>query len=77
MDDAENFEIQNLEYSLAKQVPAMERGFVVETNYGPISIDSEDAAPIVAAVRRVLVKQLAAAKKQHGVRLSVIQGGKS
>ena len=49
-------------YALAKQVPAMERGFTIHTNYGEIVIEpGRHADAIAATVRRVLEIQLKAA----------------
>ncbi|MCY1529090.1 hypothetical protein D9M68_642180 [compost metagenome] len=47
-----------LRYALAKQVPDMERGFSIHTNYGDIQIDAEDAPKIIDAVRKLLERQL-------------------
>ena len=49
-------------YALAKQVPAMERGFTIHTNYGEIVIEpGRHADAIAATVRRALEIQLKAA----------------
>ena len=49
-------------YALAKQVPAMERGFTIHTNYGEIVIEpGRHADAIAVTVRRVLEIQLKAA----------------
>ena len=49
-------------YALAKQVPAMERGFTIHTNYGEIVIEPGRHADAIAdAVRRALEIQLKAA----------------
>ncbi len=53
----------NLEYSLAKQVPDMERGFSINTNYGGCFIEADDAAPIIKAVRAALERNLKTALK--------------
>ncbi len=53
---------QCLGYALAKQVPAMERGFTIHTNYGEIVIEpGRHADAIAATVRRALEIQLKAA----------------
>lgn len=54
-----------LSYTLAKRVPDMERGFTIETNYGTIHIEADQAAPIIAAVRKALEKDLAYALHQR------------
>ena len=36
-------EQERISYALAKQVPAMARGFTISTSYGDIQIDAEDA----------------------------------
>lgn len=55
-----------LSYALAKQVPDMERGFTIHTNYGDITIGAEHAAGIIEAVRKTLERQLKAARKSQG-----------
>lgn len=54
-----------LTYSLAKRVPDMARGFSIETNYGTIHIEADQAAPIIKAVRIALEKDLAFAQRQQ------------
>ena len=51
-------EYERLSYALAKQVPDMERGFCIETSYGEIEIDADDAEVIAEAVRKVLRRRL-------------------
>ena len=54
---------QQLSYALAKQVPDLERGFTISTNYGHIFIEpGHHANAIAATVRRVLEIQLKAAE---------------
>lgn len=53
----------NLAYSLAKRVPAMERDFTIETNYGPIQFYGDEAKSVITAVRKLLERQLKAAEK--------------
>ena len=55
----------NIKYSLSKCVPNMERGFMIETDYGNINIEADQAAPIIKAVRRALEKDLAYAERQR------------
>ena len=58
-----------LGYALAKQVPDMERGFTISTNYGDIWIDAEDAEPLQRQVKLMLIQKLAnviAAEKEMG-----------
>lgn len=47
---------QDISYALAKQVPDMRRGFTIQTSYGDIQIEAEQAAPIIAAVQKVLLQ---------------------
>lgn len=54
---------ENLGYSLAKRVPAMEGGFSIETNYGPIQFYGDEAKSVITAVRKLLERQLKAAEK--------------
>lgn len=58
-----NYNTDNLAYSLAKRVPAMERDFTIETNYGPIQFDGEEAKAVITAVRKLLERKLKAAEK--------------
>lgn len=53
----------SLSYALAKQVPDMERGFRIETGYGAIAVDEEDALAFAALTERMLKKKLAALKE--------------
>lgn len=55
-----------LEYALAKQVPAMEFGFSIHTNYGDITIRAEHAPAVARAVKKVLERQLQAMRKSQG-----------
>lgn len=58
-----SYNTDNLAYSLAKRVPAMERDFTIETNYGPIQFDGEEAKAVITAVRKLLERKLKAAEK--------------
>lgn len=53
----------DLEYSLAKRIPDMERGFTIETSYGPIHIDADQAAMIIRATSLALTKALTLARR--------------
>ena len=57
-----------LGYDLAKKVPDMRWGFRIETHYGEIEIDGDDAKPFADLVERVLKKKLAALQggSEHG-----------
>ena len=55
-----------LSYALAKQVPDMERGFSIATNYGEIHIDAEDALALARLTRVLLTKKLAALTAAKG-----------
>ena len=48
-----------LSYALAKQVPAMERGFTISTSYGDIEIAAEDADPFRRIAYLLVVNKLA------------------
>ncbi|PIV87610.1 MAG: hypothetical protein COW48_10475 [Hydrogenophilales bacterium CG17_big_fil_post_rev_8_21_14_2_50_63_12] len=52
-----------ISYDLAKKVPDMRRGFRIETHYGEIDIDGEDAKPFAELLERLLKKKLAALNK--------------
>lgn len=54
-------DLDRIGYTLAKQVPAMERGFTIQTSYGDLVIDAEDAPRFVALARETLQQQTAAA----------------
>lgn len=58
-----SYYIDSLSYSLAKRVPDMARGFVIQTNYGDIGIDADIAAPIQKAVEKALKRELRRAEK--------------
>lgn len=47
-----------LEYALAKQVPDMARGFTIETSFGSIVIEADDAPKIIKAVRAAVQREL-------------------
>ena len=48
-----------LSYALTKQVPSMAHGFVIQTSYGDIVIDADDAQPFVDAITKVIKRKLA------------------
>ncbi|KWE77265.1 hypothetical protein WL78_00445 [Burkholderia ubonensis] len=58
--------VDALRYALAKQVPAMERGFTIQTSYGDLVIDAEDAGRFAALARVILGDKLARAEVSHG-----------
>jgi len=51
-------ECDRIGYALAKQVPAMERGFTIQTSYGDLVIDAEDAGRFAALTRELLQDRL-------------------
>lgn len=62
-------EQERLSYALAKQVPAMARGFTISTSYGDIEVDSEDAEQFQRMAKLMLNQKLAnaiAAEKEMG-----------
>lgn len=48
----------DLSYALAKKVPDMRRGFRVETRYGEIEVDADDAAPFADLMVKLLERNL-------------------
>ena len=48
----------NLEYSLSKRIPDMEQGFAIQTNYGEVWIEEDDAEPIITLVKAALERNL-------------------
>lgn len=59
----------SLSYALAKQVPAMARGFTISTSYGDIEVDAEDAEQFQRLAKLMLNQQLAnaiASEKEMG-----------
>ncbi len=48
-----------LSYALAKQVPAMERGFTISTSYGDIEVAADDAEAFQRLAKRMLTQKLA------------------
>ncbi len=62
-------EQERISYALAKQVPAMERGFTISTSYGDIQIDAEDAEAFQRLAKLMLTQKLTnavAAAKEMG-----------
>ena len=59
-----------LSYDLAKMFLDMRWGFRIETHYGEIEIDGDEARPFADLVERVLKKKLAALQggAEHGRR---------
>lgn len=58
-----------LSYALAKQVPAMERGFTISTSYGDIEIAADDAEAFQRLAKMMLNQKLAnaiSAEKEMG-----------
>lgn len=45
--------IQNLRYTLAKQVPDMARGFKISTGYGDFFVVANQAEPVIAAIKKI------------------------
>ncbi|WP_233863028.1 hypothetical protein [Paraburkholderia adhaesiva] len=65
-------EAERIDYALAKQVPAMERGFTIQTSYGDLRIDAEDAVVFVAVVGDLLQSKLDGTDKSATVKAAVI-----
>lgn len=58
-----------LSYALAKQVPAMARGFTISTSYGDIAVAGDDAEAFQRLAKLMLTQKLAnaiAAEKEMG-----------
>ncbi len=55
----------SLSYALAKQVPDMQRGFRIETAYGAIEVEEDDALAFAALTERLLKMKLAALKEAN------------
>lgn len=49
---------RKLEHALNKQVPDMKRGCVIDTNYGPITLDADDAEKVADLVEKLLKRKL-------------------
>lgn len=73
-----SYHIDNLEYSLCKRVVSMERGFSIETDYGRIEVDAEDAKAIITATRKMLERKLKRALHVEAKRaeLAKAEGGR-
>jgi hypothetical protein len=52
-----------LRYALAKQVPDLERGVILETAYGRLYLADRDAERVADLVRRLLEARLRAAER--------------
>jgi hypothetical protein len=62
-------EQDRLSYALAKQVPAMARGFTISTSYGDIEIAADDAEAFQHLAKLMLNQKLAnaiSAEKEMG-----------
>ncbi len=62
-------EQDRLSYALAKQVPAMARGFTISTSYGDIEIAADDAEAFQRLAKLMLNQKLAnaiSAEKEMG-----------
>lgn len=55
-----NIQLQDDQYSLAKRVPDMARGFAISTNYGDITINADESEEIIDVVRDVLEARIEA-----------------
>lgn len=56
-------------YAMARHAPELERGFVVETAYGPLALTAEEVAEhpeIVRGIRAVLQERIDAAAHAAG-----------
>lgn len=53
-------------YALAKKVPDMRRGFRVETRYGEIEVNDEDAKPFADLMVKLLERNLKLARTGLG-----------
>lgn len=49
--------VDRISYALAKQVPSMQYGFTIQTDYGDLYIAGKDALPFVALAELLLQKQ--------------------
>ncbi len=56
--------INQLNYAIAKQIPDMARGFVIQTNYGEIAIDSVDAPTVIDAVKAIIQRNIKAQRDE-------------
>ncbi|SFD51765.1 hypothetical protein SAMN05216577_12810 [Pseudomonas citronellolis] len=54
--------IEELGYALARQIPDMEGGFTVQTNYGDLRITGEAAVRMAELARSLLERQYRQAK---------------
>lgn len=60
-------QIDHINYALAKQIPNMERGFSIGTNYGHIFVDEEEAASFIKLAQKMMEKRLKRAEKAQGI----------
>jgi len=49
-----DIDLIHAERDIMRKLPAMQRGFTIETENGPLHIGEEEAATVTAAVGRVL-----------------------
>ncbi|MBB2918301.1 hypothetical protein [Cupriavidus alkaliphilus] len=69
--------LDNIRYAIAKQLPDMERGFTIHTNYGDLVIEQEDAAAFVALTGKVLRRKLARLEAGQGTKPARTAGAAS
>lgn len=58
METQTDIEAAKLDYALAKQIPAMEKGFTLSTSYGDIEIAPDEATAFIRAARLVISRRL-------------------
>ncbi|HET7662743.1 MAG TPA: hypothetical protein VFK31_03810 [Rhodanobacteraceae bacterium] len=52
-------DVLELSYALAKHIPAMRRAVTLDTDYGELVLQGEEAAQVAALVERLLEARLA------------------
>lgn len=53
-----------LRYALLKQVPDMQRGAIIETSYGRITLDAGDSIRVAALVHKLIKRKLEKMQKK-------------
>ncbi len=56
---------QKIKWQLSHIIPDMEYGFTIQTNYGSVDVQAEDAAPFIVILRAFLRRQLEQANAEQ------------
>lgn len=57
--------VDQIRYALSKQIPALYAGFTINTVYGELDIDIDEAPRMVEIIERIYQKRLQKAEAQQ------------